>query len=261
MPESSNHVGTVVFDLDGVVYIGPEPVAGAAESIELLRNAGWQILFATNNSSTTPEKVAEVLMTRSGVCIATSSVVTAGMSVAHYLKTADIPSAFVVGSQALKDTISAAGVVVSESAESRSVVVGLDRELTYERIDQASRMIRSGAHFVATNTDATFPTVSGVVPGAGAIVAAIAYAAAEDFVACGKPHAPMIQLLNERIVGERVVVVGDRPETDVALAKAAGWTSVLSLTGVTTSSDRIEPAFKPDIVISSMFELPGVLDV
>ena len=116
----------------------------------------------------------------------------------------------------------------------------------------------AGAAFVATNTDATYPTQAGPVPGGGAVIAAIATATGVDPIICGKPHPPFVAALGEVVPGS-AVMVGDRPETDVAVAKAAGWPSVLVLTGVTTDPSSVDERFRPDHVIPSIAELPQLL--
>lgn len=251
--------GTVVLDLDGVVYIGSTPIAGAAEAIRELSQAGWQVLFATNNSTKTPQSVANVLEATVGIHIDPSVVVTSGMAAAAYLKHAGLASAFVVGSSELSQTIQQLNISTVEASSAESVVVGLDRDLTYETIKQAATAIRSGARFVATNTDATFPTLTGLAPGAGSVVAAIATASGSEFIACGKPHEPMIRLLAHTITSPHVWMVGDRPETDIAFAKAAGWKSALTLTGVTRSIAEVPREFEPDHVLDSLTDLIGIL--
>jgi len=249
-----------VFDLDGVVYVGSDPVNGAGAAMVELRDRGWQLLFTTNNSSKTPTSVTEVLRDRAGISVDPRSVITSGMAAAAYLRNNGLESAYVLGSPQLKDTLETYGVAVVESATTDAVLVGFDRSLTYDKIDLAARAVRNGAAFVATNTDSTFPTSTGEVPGAGTMVAAVATASGRPFVACGKPERPMIDLVGERIATKRVVMVGDRPETDTAFAIAARWESVLTLTGVTAAAEDIPRHLTPDHVIASIADLPGILD-
>ncbi|MEN8040373.1 MAG: HAD-IIA family hydrolase [Actinomycetota bacterium] len=257
---TTNFLGTVVFDLDGVIYLGSTPIPGAAEAIDELRTMGWQVLFATNNSTKTPESVQRQLLERSGLSVPADSVVTSGMAAARYLAQEGIRTAQVVGSEDLADTVRSAGVSVTDDPEAKAVVVGLDRHLTYGKVDRAARAIRNGARFIATNTDATFPTVDGQAPGAGMVVAAIAAASHDGWIACGKPADPMLQLVNEKVAASRVVMVGDRPETDIAFAATAGWESVLTLTGVTDSVGAATTIHVPDHVVSSVVDLPAILD-
>ncbi len=244
--------GSVILDLDGVVYLGSTPVQGAAETITNLFRDGWQVLFATNNSTMTPESVSETIESRTGLSIDPETIITSGMAAARYVVDQGLESAFVVGSKPLMDTVASAGISPVDSHAAEAVVVGLDRDLTYQTIADAVTAIRGGAVFVATNTDATLPTPDGLLPGAGALVAAIATASGVDPVVCGKPHDPMVRLIGDKLKSDLVWMVGDRPETDVAIAKAAGWRSVLVLTGVTSELGDVPPSLTPDHVKASL---------
>ncbi len=254
-----HRIGTIVLDLDGVVYLGSEPIPQAAETITSLMDLGWQILFATNNSTKTPESVAGVLRDRAGLTIDPSTIVTSGMAAGSYLNGQGLTSAYVVGSHQLEDTLRVAGISVTDHLSAEAVVVGLDRSVTYEKLDMAARAIRRGAAFVATNTDATFPTPNGQSPGAGTIVAAVSKAAGIEPVACGKPHQPMARLVSSQVAFDDVWMVGDRPETDIAFAKEAGWRSVLTLSGVTATTEDVPAPLMPDHVIGTIADLPGIL--
>ncbi len=258
-PTSPSSIGTIIVDLDGVVYRGSTLIDGATPAIEALQSHGWNILFATNNSTKTPASIAHILEDRADLVVHPNTVITSGMAAAAHLVSRGIGSAMVVGSDELAETIRERGIIVDDPEQQESVVVGLDRALTYDKIDRAAHAIRNGAHFVATNTDATFPLPDRVAPGAGTVVAAIAEASGAPFVACGKPHKPMAELVQSRIGTDQVWMVGDRPETDIAFAVRAGWRSVLTLTGVTTSRDEIPSNLVPDYVIASIAELPSLL--
>lgn len=252
-------IGTVVLDLDGVVYLGSTPIPGAGKAISNLHRDGWQVIFATNNSTKTPHSIVAVLAERSHLEVEHDSVITSGMAAAAHLTDQGSTSAFVVGSSQLTDTIRGAGITITDHKAADAVVVGLDRSLTYDTIARAASAIRGGAVFVATNTDVTFPTADGLVPGAGTVVAAIEAASGTTPVACGKPHDPMTRLITRMLASENVWMVGDRPETDIALAKRAGWKSVLALTGVTGATDEIPSEFRPDHVIDSIRDLGTVV--
>lgn len=256
--------GTIVFDLDGVLYLGDAPIAGAAEAITILTAQGWQLLFATNNSSKTPRAVADVLYDRAGIVVDGDAVVTSGMAVASYLVDHGLRSAFVIGSPELRATLEEVSVsIIPHDQAPDAVVVGLDRSLTYAKIGHAARSIRRGAAFIATNLDPTIPTATGEDPGAGTIVAAVAKASDRAPVTCGKPHQPMLDLVSAKIsslsVGNSVWMVGDRPETDIAFAKHAGWRSVLTLSGITKATSAIPEHLIPDHVVRSIAELPDIL--
>jgi 4-nitrophenyl phosphatase len=251
--------GAVVFDLDGVVYLGSTPIPGASAAIATLRDLGWQILFATNNSTKTPESIVKVLEDRAELSVSPSTIITSGQATVSYLHGLGVDSALVIGSQQLRDTVRRGQISIPESGPVDAVVVGLERSLTQDTIERAVRAINDGATFVATNTDASFPTPSGLMPGAGTTVSAIADAAQKPFVVCGKPEEPMVQLVSRKLESSNVWMVGDRLETDIAFAKRGGWRSVLTLSGVSTADTAASHAIKPDHIIESIAELPHLL--
>jgi 4-nitrophenyl phosphatase len=251
--------GTVVFDLDGVVYLGTTPISGATATIRTLSDDGWQILFATNNSAATAESVVQVLTERATLAVQPSTIITSAMATVSYLEQERVASAFIIGSRQLEDTIRSGGVAIVESIDADAVIVGLDRSLTEVTIDRACQAVRRGALFVATNTDATFPTPDGPSAGAGTTVDAIAKASGSSFVVCGKPHEPMVELVSSQLTSDNVWMVGDRLETDIAFAKQGRWTSVLTLSGVTKKCDEFPEGLEPDFVIDSIIDLPDVL--
>jgi 4-nitrophenyl phosphatase len=181
------------------------------------------------------------------------------MATVRYLKQECVASAFIIGSRQLEDTIQGGGVAIVDPGDADAVIVGLDRSLNEATIDRACQAIRRGAVFVATNTDATFPTPDGLSAGAGTTVNAIADASGSSFVVCGKPYEPMVDLVSSRIMSDNVWMVGDRLETDIAFAKQGGWVSVLTLSGVTDRSVEFPEGLAPDFVIDSIADLPDVV--
>jgi len=250
--------GTIVVDLDGVVYLGTVGVPGAADALVTLEQAGWHLVFATNNSTKTPLDVKIHIEERTGFRSRDAVVVTSAMAAAAWTA-GDHRSALVVGEQAVSEALSDRGVDVVESGPAEAVVVGLDRNITYETIAIASHLIRSGATFVATNTDATFPTPDGPVPGAGSIVSAIATASGTTPVVCGKPETPMLDLVRSAVRGTQVWVVGDRPETDIAMAIEAGWESVLVRTGITAPAESVDLRHTPGYSVGSIVDVPALI--
>lgn len=253
-------LGTLVFDLDGVLYVGSRPVPGAGATLDKLQSAGWTLLFATNNSSRTVDDVAAKIERVTGYEPATDSVITSGLAVAHHVKVGS--RIFVVGERGLADTLKAHGHTITlDPQEADTVVAGVDFDITYNVIAAASTAVRAGADFVATNTDATFPTAEGLMPGAGAGIAAIATAAGQEPVACGKPHRPMGELVLDRVQGEHIWMIGDRLETDIALGKEFDWHTVLVRTGVTEEATTVPDVFRPDHTIDSIADLPALVSV
>lgn len=251
--------GSVICDLDGVLYLDAHPIPGAAEALAELEGAGYQLLFVTNNATTHLPELIDKLEAATGLRPAPDSVVSSAMAGASMVAGQN-GAAFVVGERGLARTLEDAGVMVTDDwRKAEAVVVGLDRSLTFEQIKDATLAIRAGARFVATNLDSTYPTPEGLWPGGGAIAAALEAASGVQPEVAGKPHEPIRALVRERLGEGPVWIVGDRPETDLAMGKLEGWTTVLVLTGVVNSVDEVPVEFAPDLVLDSIAELPGAI--
>ncbi len=251
--------GNVVCDLDGVLYRGEEAIEGAGGALTLLADAGFATLFVTNNSTQTPQDVVEKIRRLTGYSTTASQVIGSAQAAAHVLLP-DHPRTLVVGGKGINEALRRSDIpVVSDPEEAGAVVVGLDRDFTYHRLDMAAMAIRNGARFVAANTDVTFPGSRELHPGAGAIVAAIEAASGQRPVVAGKPHQPIRSLIAQRLVPGPVWVVGDRPETDLAMAKAEGWRSALVLSGIVTDPDAVPGELRPDLVSNSIVEFARTL--
>lgn len=223
----------VLCDLDGVIYRGKRVIDGAPEALHRLVHAGIGVFFITNNSTRSPEQGAEKIQTLTGMHIDPDQVLGSSLAAVSMLGPDDGP-VLAVGEDGVRDAIERAGLELADDPkQARAVLVGLTREISYELIADAMSAIRSGARFIATNNDSTFPTEDDLLPGAGAIVAAIAAATGREPEVAGKPHRPMRDLVRSCGVRE-AWVIGDRADTDIALARdEADWRSILVLTGVT----------------------------
>lgn len=252
-----SEVGNVVCDLDGVVYRGSDPIPGAGEALKTLGEQGLNVLFATNNSTRTPQQTARRIEELTGYAADANQVVGSADAAAFYLASRR-PVTYVVGEEGITAALERYSIPQAGD-DAGAVVVGLDRGFTYEKLRLAALLIRQGAEFVATNTDVTFPDQTGLHPGAGALVAAVEAASGTSPIVAGKPHAPMRRLISERLQPGRTVVVGDRPETDLALAHAEGWLGVLVLTGVVVDADAVPDRYRPDAVLESIVDLPRLL--
>src|SRR5919198_6067307 len=238
-----------VIDLDGVLYRGDEPIPAAGEAIDRLRSSGKGIAFVTNNSSRTPEEVAEKL-TKLGVKASSEEVVTSALATASLLAKRGGGSAFVIGETGVRKALLNAGVEIREG-EPESVdyvVVGWDRGVDYAKLRRASLLVQRGARLVATNSDASYPAPDGLWPGAGAILAAVTTTTRTTAEVVGKPHAPLFHEARERAGEGRALSVGDRLDTDVAGAAALGWDSLLVFSGVTRPPDLIRTAVLPTFI-------------
>jgi glycerol-1-phosphatase len=223
-----------LFDLDGVIYLGPVAVPGAAEVLHRLRERGTKVGFVTNNAARTPEAVAEHLR-ELHIPATAADVVTSAQAGAHLLLRRFGAGArvLVAGGGGLWAAVREIGLTAVFSAEDDPVAViqGWAPELTWEQINEAAIAIQRGAYWVATNTDLTRPTNRGIVPGNGAAVAAVRVAVAVDPEVAGKPYRPLMDETTERLAARRPIFIGDRLDTDIEGAIHAGLDSLLVLTG------------------------------
>lgn len=252
---------TWVLDLDGVIWVGEEAVPGSPEAVARLREAGQQVLFATNDSSL-PAAVKEDKLARFGIP-AEGCVVTSGMAAALLVEPGD--RVLACGGPGVAEAVRQRGAEVVDASEAAAagangagrfdvVVAGFHWDFDYERLRVSAQAVMAGARFLATNEDATFPSDLGIVPAGGAIVAAIAFAAGTRPEVAGKPHAPMVELIHGRSDGEPGTMVGDRPDSDGVFARALGYRFGLVLTGVTDADDLpVEPT--PDMIAPNLYDL------
>lgn len=229
MPDASDRTGTWVVDLDGVVWLAEEPIPGSADAVERLRSAGVRVLFATNNASPT---VAELLdrLARAGIGASTGDVVTSAHAAAAMLEPGT--TAFPCADGGVVEALEERGVTVVADGPADAVVVGWTRRFDFELLAVTAALVRGGARFIGTNEDATHPTPERLLPGSGALLAAVAAAAQAAPEVAGKPHDPMATLIRQR-AADAVRVVGDRPSTDGVLAQKLRLPFALVRSGVT----------------------------
>jgi glycerol-1-phosphatase len=222
----------VCCDLDGVIWRGDEPIPGAAEAVSELRAAGCRVGFLSNNSSMPVGDVAAKLE-HFGIEAAPEHVLTSALAAAELLAETLKPGARVLpcAGPGVVEALTSAGFEPVRAGPAEAVVVGFHRDFDFDGLARAAAAIRSGARFVATNLDATYPIAGGLLPGAGSIVAAVATAAGTTPEVAGKPAQPAAAMVH-RHLGLRGVMVGDRPTTDGAFADRLGWPFALVLTGV-----------------------------
>ena len=248
-----------LFDLDGVLYRGSEPVPGAAGVVSRLRTLGKRLAFVTNNSGRTPETVAEHLRAV-GEAAEAGEVETTALTTASLLARRRVASAYVVGEEGIRRALAGAGVEVVDGEPDRVdvVVVGWDRHANYASLRTASVLVQRGARLVATNPDASYPADDGMRwPGAGALLAAIETTTGVRGEVVGKPEPPLLLAALERAGGGRPLLIGDRLDTDIAGAVACGWDSLLVLTGIATEEEALTGSIRPTYVgtdISALFD-------
>lgn len=281
-----------IFDMDGVLYRGMQLLPHARETLARLRAAGWQVFFATNNSTATRDEYLARVETL-GLGGDREHIVTSAYATAHHLERREPRprDVLVVGAEALRAEIRAVGIPVraiedlpgahppaAAAADGVSppamrayltsldlpppadtVVVGLDLHLTYAKLAEAQRAILAGALFVASNKDRAYPVEGRLLPGAGAIVSALEVATGRPALCIGKPEPFLFEEAIRRAgpVDGRVVVVGDSVDYDMVAAHRVGAAGVLILTGLEgeDAARRATGAARPDHVIRSLDEL------
>ena len=234
-----------VLDLDGVVRLGARRVTGSPEAVARLRAAGRPVVFATNNSNDTITQVQQQL-TAMGVPAAPPAIVTSATAAATLVEPGE--RVLVCAGPGVTEAVAARGGIPLDGSGQHggrvdTVMVGFHRSFDYDRMTVAVRAVLDGARLVATNDDRTYPTPEGLAPGAGAILGSIVAATEAVPAIAGKPHPPMATAIERALTevggddGAPAVVVGDRADTDGALAEALGVDFVLVLTGVAEATD------------------------
>ena len=243
-----------VIDLDGVVWLSDEPIPGSAGAVAALRARSERVLFLTNNSSmTVGEYVAK--LARHEIPVSPEDIVTSAQAAAQLVEAGE--RVLVLGGPGIVEALAAVGAHVTVAGSGGSgasaydaVVMGWHRRFDFSMLEEASSAVFAGARLIGTNSDATYPTPHGLIPGSGSILAAVAYATGETPVVAGKPNEPIARLVRERLGGTPTVVVGDRPDSDGALARAVGCEFALVMTGVTKDAATAEPV--PDVVADDL---------
>ncbi|MEV0673936.1 HAD-IIA family hydrolase [Mycobacterium sp. NPDC050441] len=237
----------LLLDLDGTVFRGHEPTAGALES---LAGVDARVLYVTNNASRAPEQVAEHLR-ELGFAAESDDVVTSAQSAAHLLA-AHLPAdsaVLVVGTDALAGEVTKVGLRPVRTFDEGPVAVvqGHSPTTAWPDLAEAALAIRAGALWVAANVDLTLPSERGLLPGNGSMVAALRVATGRDPLVAGKPQPTLMNDALSRGTFATPLVVGDRLDTDIAGAVAAGLPSLMVLTGVSTAGEAVRavPAERP----------------
>jgi HAD superfamily hydrolase (TIGR01450 family) len=266
----------LLVDLDGVVWIGREPVPGSPETLRALLEAGKGIVFVTNNPGRPPAAYAERLG-ELGVEVGEEQIVTAGMVAARLTGEAAVAageggSALVIGAPALKEMVAATGARVVEGEEAwdaDAVVVSGHRGFDYGELLAAKRALDRGAALFATSHDPTMPYPGGELPGTGAVLAAVETASGRRAEIAGKPERHLFEMAREALACSfsrnsnekeqanwRVAMIGDRVSSDIAGGRAAGLETILVLSGSTSREEAAAADPAPDFVLE---DLSGML--
>ena len=247
-------IEALILDMDGVLWCGSEAIGDLKSIFGQIEKNGWKVIFATNNATRTVNQYIELLASF-GVCAEPWQIITSATAVSKYL-ISNFPQGgpvFIIGEQGLVEACNQHGFYHSDT-DALAVIAGMDRKLTYEKLKLATLLLRSGKSFIGTNPDHTFPTPQGLVPGAGAILSALTTASDVKPIIVGKPEPTIYQIALERlnIPADHILVVGDRPETDIAGAQSTGCRTALVLTGVTNAEQAATWQPAPDIIADNL---------
>jgi len=254
----------VVLDLDGTVYRGDEPVAGAPETIRDLRERGCRLLFCSNN----PTKGREAYVDRlagMGIEATAGEILSAGTVTTQYLRDHHADDLlYVVGSSGLREQFAAADLRTTDDPGAAEVlVVSFYRGFDYDTLADAYDAGRDGCPFVGTDPDVVIPTQHGMVPGSGAIIGSVASVLErEPDRVLGKPAPETVDMAREAlgVPLDRCLMVGDRLDTDIAFGERADMTTALVRTGVATDADVTESDVDPDHVFDSVADVARLFD-
>jgi 4-nitrophenyl phosphatase len=258
----------LILDMDGVLWRGETPMPGLVEFFDTLLNQGIGYVLATNNAARTAEQYTEKLR-RFGLEIAPQRILTSAETTADYLSRHHPPGtrAYIVGAKGLHEAMSAQGfeIVTAEEvkkgARAPLVIMGFTPHACYNDLAMATLLINDGSEFVGTNADPSIPSELGIVPGVGALLAAVTTATGVTPKTIGKPGPLMFEHAMRRLgsLKAETAMVGDRLSTDVDGAKAAGLWAILLLSGVSSANDIQHSTYKPDFVFADITELGSAL--
>lgn len=252
-------VRAVLFDMDGVLYRGDHLLGGVNELLAFLEAHDMQYACITNNATRTPAQFAAKVQAMD-LHIPADRIITSSVATNVYLRS-QAPRGtpiYAVGMDGLHEPLFRDGYFVLDEKTPRYVVVGADFELTYHKLRTACLAIRAGATFIGTNPDTTFPAEDGIIPGCGAILAALVAATGQQPQIISKPAPAMFQAAMKLLSAEpaTTLVIGDRYDTDIVGAAQAGLHTVMVLTGVSTAADAAQGPVTPDLIIA---DLPALL--
>ena len=254
---TQKHIDALIIDMDGVLWREETPIGSLERVFRLIDDMGLKTTLATNNSTKTVSEYLSKLASF-GIELQPNQIITSSEAAANYLLGRYPPKSrvYVVGEPALEQVLTERGFAVTDT-DVEIVVAGMDRFVTYAKLRNATLFIRSGAAFVATNADRTFPTPDGLVPGAGSILAALQAASDVEAVVVGKPSAYMYEEAMNRMGSnpQRTLVIGDRLETDIAGGQKLNCQTALVLSGVSELIQARAWSPEPDRISQDITQL------
>lgn len=223
-----------LFDIDGTIYSGTKPIQAAVDFVNKLEETKLPYLFVTNNASMTPKQVADKLISM-GLNVTPEHVLTSAMATARYIeKMTPGATIYMIGDDGLRLALEERGFQVTDEPKADYVVIGLDRQITYEKLAKGALAIRAGARFISTNGDIAIPTERGFLPGNGALTSVLAVTTEKEPFFIGKPEPVMVEIALEMIglTKEEVVMVGDNYHTDILFGINGGLRTLHVNSGV-----------------------------
>lgn len=252
-----NNIKAVILDMDGVLWREKEPIGDLPAIFDQFDRAGLKVLLATNNGTRTPDQYLDKFL-EFGVTLQREQIITSAMGAAYLLQQRfpERGNIFVVGEAGVIEAVTEAGFSISENG-AVAVVAGMDRMISFEKLKTACLLIRAGAAFYGTNPDRTFPTPAGLIPGAGAILAALETSTDVRPIIAGKPNPTLFEFAMQRlqVSPEETLVIGDRLDTDILGGVNAGCKTALVLTGISTFEDATNFEVKPDLILPALENL------
>lgn len=260
-PEFLAKIQGLIIDMDGVLWRDQAPLLDIPAFFDQSKEIGLSVVLATNNSTKTVDQYIEKLE-HFGALVYPEQIVNSSMAAADYLKHLHPQGGpvFVVGESGLIDSLAAEGFYQAEE-NVLAVVAGLDRQITYSKLNKASRIIREGSAFIGTNPDRTFPTPSGLTPGSGSVLAFIEAASGVSPKIMGKPERYMFDVALRRLnlSPNAVLTIGDRMDTDIQGGQRAGCRTAAVLSGVSTLTEVQNWRPQPDLILDNLADLIGLM--
>lgn len=246
-----------ILDMDGVIYTGSKLIPGAVDFVSRVKQRNFKFLFLTNNSYHTPKQLKGRL-SEMGINVTEDCFYTSAMATASFLTTQKPVdcSAYVIGGQGILEEFEKHKIIVT-SENPDYVVLAETEEYDYEKISEATHLIREGAKFIATNSDLTGPSLRGPVPACGALVAPIEKVTGIAPYFLGKPNPAMMFWARKKmgVHSANCFMIGDRMDTDIIGGLESGMTTCLVLTGVTTRKNMNLFPYQPDYIFNNLGEI------
>lgn len=240
-------------DLDGTMYRGSEAIEGAADFVAALHHKQIPYLFLTNNSAKTQAAISEKL-NKMGIRSTTDHVFTSSMATAKYIQEKDARAkCYVIGEEGLHRALKQEGLTIAAD-DCDFVVVGIDRDINYEKLATACLEVRNGAQFISTNSDIAIPTERGLVPGNGALTSVITVSTGIEPIFIGKPESIIMEeaLSVLGLTKGETIMVGDNYNTDISAGINSGIDTLAVFTGVTSFEDLQQIEIQPTYHIENL---------